>query len=119
MSDSNGHEGNRDSNTGRFVRGNTAAKGHRGTRDRLAEHFLRELHEVWREYGKPALLHLAQTDQAKFVHAVIQSLPRNDTVTVQHLHMELLTDEELVRIIREAEGSEDTVPAPPNPAQLN
>lgn len=106
-------------NKGRFQPGNTVSVGNKGNRRKLQEDFLRDFHEAWLEHGKAALLEVAQKDPGKFVTVAASLMPKNDTLTVAHLNFEMLTDEELVRIIRQSEGGEDTSPSLNDPAKLN
>jgi len=64
---------NRDAK-GRFVAGNSVSR--KGSRNKLGEHFLADLHEEWLKSGPDALARLSLTDPGAFVRVVAQVLPR-------------------------------------------
>lgn len=115
----NGHEPkNGHDSKGRFTRGNTVAVGNRGGRKRLETAFFESFAKDFDEHGAAVIVEVRMKNPLDYLRIAASILPKNDTLIVQH-RMELLTDEELVRIIREAESGEDTLPTPPNPTQLN
>ena len=47
-----------------------------GSRRKLSEEFLADLHAAWRAYGRPALMTAAFTDPVSFVRVVASLMPK-------------------------------------------
>ena len=61
---------------GRFLTGNNGGGRKKGSRARLGEDFLADLHDTWQEYGQRALTKVATTEPAAFCKIVANVLPR-------------------------------------------
>jgi hypothetical protein len=74
----------RDPGTGRFLAGNTGGGRQRGSRNKLAEAFITDLHEEWEKRGKGCLERVARDDPVQFMKVVASILPRelDQTLTV-------------------------------------
>jgi hypothetical protein len=66
----------RDTRSGRFTAGNHVARGRQGSRNKLSEKFLNDLHKEWRRSGAKALQRTAQDDPVAFSKLVAHLLPR-------------------------------------------
>ena len=85
--------------------GNPAGRP-KGSRNKLSEDFIADLHESWKSLGKPALLAAAWTDPVAYVRVVASLIPREleATATVT----ERMSDAQLEAIIaRGIEGGLD------------
>ena len=71
----------------------------RGSRNKLAEDFLRDFHEAWVAFGRPALVATAWTDPGKFVTVAASLLPKEFNVNVNDM-----SDDERRARIRELEA---------------
>jgi hypothetical protein len=68
---------------GQFVTGHTGIGGRKlGSRNKLAEDLIRDIHTVWVERGIDALRQTAELDPAKFCALAVQVLPKD--VKVDH-----------------------------------
>ena len=75
-SHSNGLAG-RDPESGRFLAGNHASPGRKiGSRVKLSDDFLRDLHKQWEKSGSEALARVATEFPAVFVKVVASILPK-------------------------------------------
>jgi hypothetical protein len=74
---SNGRDGG-----GRFAAGNHVARGRQGSRNKLSERFLSDLHREWRRSGAKALQRTAQDDPVAFAKLVAHLLPKQLDQTV-------------------------------------
>src|SRR5262249_53715580 len=48
-----------------------------GSRHRFGERFMADAFEVWKQYGKIALEHMAQHEPCDYVKAMVVALPKN------------------------------------------
>ena len=86
--------------SGRFLNGNQSGKGRKlGSRNRLSEDFLRDLHETWNEHGKSALTKCATHDASVFYKIVAGILPSKFETS---LSVSLTADFEAARTFAEA-----------------
>ena len=76
-----------------------------GSRRKLSEEFLADLHAAWRAYGRPALMTAAFTDPVSFVRVVASLMPKELEATVTVVHAEQMSDDELAAIA--CQGGED------------
>jgi hypothetical protein len=89
----------------------------RGSRNKLSEDFLADLHESWLAFGKPALMTAAWTHPVEFVRVVASLMPRELDATTT-VRMERMSDAQLEAIIaRGIEGGLDPA-APDEDAQI-
>jgi hypothetical protein len=74
----------RDAKSGQFVQGFTGNPNGRpkGSRNKLGEQFLSDLHAEWERSGATALKAMAETDPSGFVRVVSQVLPRELDATL-------------------------------------
>jgi hypothetical protein len=80
----------------------------KGSRNKLSEDFIADLHESWLAFGKAALMTAAWTHPVEFVRVVPRELEATTTV-----HMERMSDAQLEALIaRGIEGGLD--PAAPD-----
>jgi hypothetical protein len=78
-----------------------------GSRNKLSEDFVADLHEAWLAFGKPALVTLAWTDPSTFVRVVASLIPRELEATTPTV-TERMSDAQLEAIIaRGIEGDLD------------
>jgi hypothetical protein len=67
----------RDPKTGQFVKGYEGGPGRqKGSRNRLAEDFLRDLHTEWEKSGPEALSKCAKDEPATFCKIVANLMPK-------------------------------------------
>ena len=75
--------------TGQFVKGHARIGGRKvGSRNKLSESFLADLHKTWLKHGKKVLDKVAETAPETFLRVVGQVLPRvmefDGVMNVQH-----------------------------------
>ncbi|HVQ82263.1 MAG TPA: DUF5681 domain-containing protein [Pseudolabrys sp.] len=70
-----------------------------GSRNKLSEDFIADLHESWKSLGKPALLAAAWTDPVAYVRVVASLIPRELETTITPVAMERMSDAQLEAII--------------------
>ena len=88
-----------------------------GSRNKLSEEFLADLHAAWRAYGRPALMTAAITDPVSYVRMVASLMPREIEATITPV-TERMSDAQLEAIIaRGIEGGLDPA-APDQDAQI-
>ena len=61
---------------GRFLTGNNGGGRKKGSRARLGEDFLADLHDAWSAHGEAALIKCATNEPTAFVKVVANVLPR-------------------------------------------
>ena len=84
----------------------------KGSRNKLSEDFIADLHESWLAFGKAALMTAAWTHPVEFVRVVASLVPRELEATTT-VHMERMSDAQLEALIaRGIEGGLD--PAAPD-----
>jgi len=67
----------RDAKTGRFLTGSNGGPGRKvGSRNRLGEAFISDLHDEWQKSGAEALRRVARDDPVNFVKVTASLLPR-------------------------------------------
>ena len=76
-----------------------------GSRNKLSEEFLADVHASWQVWGRPALMTAAITDPVSYVRMVASLMPREIEATATVVHAERMSDDELVAII--CQGGED------------
>ena len=88
-----------------------------GSRNKLSEDFIADLHESWKSLGKPALLAAAWTDPVAYVRVVASLIPRELEATITPV-TERMSNAQLHAIIaRGIEGGLDPA-APDQDAQI-
>jgi hypothetical protein len=88
-----------------------------GSRNKLSEDFLADLHESWLAFGKPALMTAAWTDPVAYVRVVASLMPK-ELEACTTVHMERMSDAQLKAMIaRDIEGDLDPA-APDQDAQI-
>lgn len=104
----------RDPNSGRFLPGNSGNGGRqRGSRSKLAEQFIADLHDEWEVSGATALKRVAQSDPVAFVKIAASILPAkiDTTLTINaELFQEIADFREAWKLARSfigADASED------------
>jgi hypothetical protein len=70
-----------------------------GSRNKLSEDFLADLHESWLALGKAALVTAAWTDPVAYVRMVASLMPRELEATIPTVHMERMSDAQLEALI--------------------
>jgi hypothetical protein len=83
---------------GRFVPGNNGGPGRPlGSRNKLVEDFIADFRDAWREGGKKALKHMADSEPAAFVRAAVQLMPKDVLVEARGAGLVVvkLADEDL------------------------
>jgi hypothetical protein len=88
-----------------------------GSRNKLSEDFLEDLHETWKAFGLSALMAAAWTDPVGYVRVVASLIPRELEATITTV-TERMSDAQLATIIaRGIEGGLDPA-APDEDAQI-
>jgi hypothetical protein len=104
----------RDPETGRFLPGNSGNGGRpKGSRNKLGEQFVSDLHEEWQRSGPAALKRVAEHDPVAFVKVVANILPSkiDTTLTINpELFQEVANFREAWRIARQYIGADDEPP---------
>src|SRR5262249_11863847 len=73
----NGTDSGQRTETGQFVKGHRGLGGRKlGSRNRLSESFLADLHAEWKRSGKKVLARVAESEPAVFLRVVGQILPK-------------------------------------------
>ena len=76
-----------------------------GSRNKLSEDFLADLHDAWKAFGREALMAAAWTEPVSFVRVVASLMPRELEATATVVHAERMSDDELAAIA--CQGGED------------
>jgi hypothetical protein len=88
-----------------------------GSRNKLSEEFLADVHASWQVWGRPALMTAAITDPVSYVRMVASLMPREIEATITPV-TERMSDAQLDAIIaRGIEGGLDPA-APDQDAQI-
>ena len=88
-----------------------------GSRNKLSEEFLADVHASWQVWGRPALMTAAITDPVSYVRMVASLMPREIEATITPV-TERMSDAQLEAIIaRGTEGGLDPA-APDEDAQI-
>src|SRR5215475_5317275 len=74
----------RDAKSGRFLLGHKAGGRPRGSRSKLSEDFLRDLHASWEKHGVSALDRAAALDPVAYCKIVASILPREASIEIDH-----------------------------------
>jgi hypothetical protein len=73
----------RDKRSGRFLTGCKPGPGRQaGSRNKLAENFIADLHASWEKYGAAALAKCAVDEPAQFVRVVASLMPKDINLSV-------------------------------------
>jgi hypothetical protein len=104
--------GGRDAHSGRFTAGNHIARGRQGSRNRLSERFLHDLHVKWKKHGSAVLERIIATEPATFAKIISHVLPReavlDATLTVDNnLFVECRNFAEAFRLARDHIGADE------------
>ena len=75
----------------------------KGSRNKLSEEFIADLHESWKTLGKAALVAAAWTDPVAYVRVVASLVPKDIEATVTNVPLERMTTRELEALLREAQ----------------
>ena len=76
-----------------------------GSRNKLSEEFLADVHASWQVWGQSALMTAAITDPVSYVRMVASLMPRELEATATVVHAERMSDNELAAIA--CHGGED------------
>jgi hypothetical protein len=76
-----------------------------GSRNKLSEEFLADLHAAWQLFGRPALMTTALTEPSVFVRVVASLMPKELEATKTVVHADRMSDDELAAIA--CQGGED------------
>ena len=73
----------RDARSGRFLTGCKPGPGRQsGSRNKLAENFIADLHATWEQHGAAALAKCAVDEPAQFVRVVASLMPKDINLNV-------------------------------------
>jgi hypothetical protein len=72
----------RDEETGQFLKGYSRGGRPKGSRNKLAERFIADLHDEWQRSGAEALRAVAKDDPVQFVRVVAGILPKELDATL-------------------------------------
>jgi hypothetical protein len=76
-------QADRDAKNGRFLPGNSGFGGRpKGSRNKLSENFLADLHDCWERFGPQALERCATEDPAAFCKILAGLMPRDVNLNV-------------------------------------
>ena len=75
-----------------------------GSRNKLSEQFVADLHAAWQLFGRPALMTTALTELS-FVRVVASLMPKELEATKTVVHADRMSDDELAAIA--CQGGED------------
>jgi hypothetical protein len=76
-----------------------------GSRNKLSEDFLADLHDAWKAYGRSALMAAAWTEPVSFVRVVASLMPKElEATTITVVHAERMSDDELAAIASQGGG---------------
>jgi Family of unknown function (DUF5681) len=70
----------------------------KGSRNKLSEDFVYDLHESWKTLGKAAIMTVAWTDPSTYLRVVASLVPKDIDVAVTHVRAERMTDDELLAL---------------------
>ena len=76
-----------------------------GSRNKLSEEFVADLHAAWQLFGRPALMTTALTEPSVFVRVVASLMPKELEATKTVVHADRMSDDELAAIA--CQGGED------------
>lgn len=101
----------RDKKTGQFVVGHAGLGGRpKGSRNKLGERFLEDLHTKWKKHGRDVLERVIKDDPAAFLRTVAMVLPKELDATL-NVNVGLFTEAsnhvEAYRLARRYIGVED------------
>jgi hypothetical protein len=112
----------KDPGNGRFLPGNNGGKGRpKGSRNRLGEAFIADMHEAWITAGPDVINRVIKEDPATFLRSVVAILPKEVDVNVNKY--DSMTDDQLrtqfLAALRDAQslGLDIGVGEPANPDQ--
>ena len=77
-----------------------------GSRNKLSEQFVADLHAAWQLFGRPALMTTALTEPSVFVRVVASLMPRDIEVTISAAKAERLSDDDLAGYLEEADSGD-------------
>jgi hypothetical protein len=101
----------RDPETGQFLVGHNGNGGRpKGSRNKLGEEFIADLHAEWQRSGAEALERVAKDDPTQFVRVVASILPKeiDQTISIEsELFREAADFREAWRLARQFIGSDD------------
>jgi hypothetical protein len=106
----------RDPETGRFLTGNSGNGGRKkGSRARLGEDFLADLHDAWSAHGEAALIKCATNEPTAFVKVVANVLPREVLLKALNVNatVDLSTMEETKGFLEAYRYARDRIGATP------
>ena len=101
--------GDRDAK-GRFLSGHGGPGRPKGSRNRLAERFLDDLHQRWEKSGADALARMAKDDPGAFVKVVATTLPHklDQTLSIDvNLFEQCQSHSQAWRLARSTIGADD------------
>ncbi|MGC1996266.1 MAG: DUF5681 domain-containing protein [Pseudolabrys sp.] len=81
----------------------------KGSRNKLSEQFVADLHAAWQLFGRPALMTTALTEPSVFVRVVASLMPKELEATKTVVHADRMSDDELAAIA--CQGGEDPLAA--------
>lgn len=82
-----------------------------GTRRKLSELFLENLHDSWKIYGEPVLMTAAITAPVDYLKVVASLMPKEIDVTVTNIQLERMTTRELEARLRRIDDHQDPLEA--------
>jgi hypothetical protein len=68
---------------GRFLQGNPGGGRPLGSRQKLAEQFIRDAYELWKAEGPDALVQMRREDNTKFCQMMAGLIPRDFIISVE------------------------------------
>ena len=89
---------------GRFETGNSGGPGRpKGSRNRLGEEFLSDLHADWSEHGASVIAEVRERNAAVYLRIVAGLVPQQVGITCARDEVQTMTDEELARALLSAQ----------------
>lgn len=93
----------KDEETGRFVTGNSGGGRPKGSRNKLGEAFIEAMHDDFNAHGPAVIARVRDEKPDQYLKVIASILPKDLNVNINN--MDDLTDDQLVRRIRELDSA--------------
>ena len=96
----------RDAKSGRFLLGHKAGGRPRGSRSKLSEDFLRDLHASWEKHGVSALDRAVALDPVAYIRVVASILPKDIDFSIDMTVQKAMNAVEAFRMLQALPAAE-------------